>query len=306
MDAVVAQIGPAIREYDGVARLIDGTLGGGGHAAALMSSAGAGAQLLGIDTDRAALAAARARLAEYGQRVVLAHGNFREIGTIAAAHGFSDVQSILLDLGVSSYQIDTAARGFSFQAEGPLDMRLNPDEGPTAADLVNELPEVSLADIIYRYGEEHGSRRVARFIVEARRRGRISRTEQLAEIVAKALGGRHGRIHPATRTFQALRIAVNRELESLEQALPQAISLLAAGGRIGVISFHSLEDRIVKQFFRAAAQQGLLDIVTRKPIEAGEHEARTNPRSRSAKLRVAARTTEPLASTVSDRSDEWQ
>ncbi|NJO84273.1 MAG: 16S rRNA (cytosine(1402)-N(4))-methyltransferase RsmH, partial [Blastochloris sp.] len=184
-------------------------------------------------------------------RATLVHGNFREIGQIAREAGFVDVQGILLDLGVSSHQLDTTERGFSFLADAPLDMRLDPTSGETAADLVNERDEQELADVIYRYGEERGSRRIARFIVEARRKQRITRTVELAELVARALGGRRGRIHPATRTFQALRIAVNGELESLEQALPQAVELLAPGGRLGVISFHSLEDRIVKLFFRA-------------------------------------------------------
>ncbi len=276
-------------------RYIDGTLGGGGHAQALLAASAPDGRLLGIDADPAALAAAGARLAPFGGRVALAHGNFRAIGELARQHGFTQVDGILLDLGVSSHQLDTAERGFSFNADAPLDMRLDPTEGATAADLVNELPEIELADLIYRYGEERGSRRVARLIVEARRRHPIERTTELAEIVARALGGRHGKIHPATRTFQALRIAVNRELESLETALPQAVELLAPGGRLAVIAFHSLEDRIVKLFFRAESGYGggvgdRLAIITKKPIEAGEAEARTNPRSRSAKLRVAERT----------------
>lgn len=274
---------------------IDGTLGGGGHAQALLEASAPGGRLLGIDADPAALAAAGARLAPFGERAMLAHGNFRAIGALARQHGFGQVDGILLDLGVSSHQLDTAERGFSFNADAPLDMRLDPSEGATAADLVNELPEAELADLIFRYGEERGSRRVARLIVEARRRHPIERTLELAEIVARALGGRHGKIHPATRTFQALRIAANRELESLEAALPQAVALLAPGGRLAVISFHSLEDRIVKLFFRAESGYGggagdRLAIITKKPIEAGEAEARANPRSRSAKLRVAERT----------------
>jgi 16S rRNA (cytosine1402-N4)-methyltransferase len=168
-------------------------------------------------------------------------------------------------------------------------MRLDPQGDQTAADLVNELPEAELADLIYQYGEERGSRRIARLIVEARRRAPIERTGELAALVARALGGRHGKIHPATRTFQALRIATNRELESLELALPQIVDLLAPGGRVAVIAFHSLEDRIVKQFFRAEADAGRLRIVTKKPLEASDTEARANPRSRSAKLRVAER-----------------
>lgn len=278
-------------------RYIDGTLGGAGHAAAVLDASAPDGQLLGIDTDTAALAAAAARLAPYGERAVLIHGNFRDLGLLAGEAGFDSVDGILLDLGVSSHQLDTPERGFSFQADGPLDMRLNPEEGETAADLVNDTPEQALADLIYRYGDERGSRRIARVIAEARRKERIESTGQLAALVARALGGRHGKIHPATRTFQALRIAVNQELESLETALPQAVELLAPGGRLAVIAFHSLEDRIVKQFFRAESGYGgeqnsspaRLTILTKKPIEAEEDEARANPRSRSAKLRVAER-----------------
>jgi 16S rRNA (cytosine1402-N4)-methyltransferase len=271
-------------------RYIDGTLGGGGHAAALLEASRPDGRLLGIDADQDALIASRARLEPFGKRAQIVHGNFRTIGAIAEAHGLVRVDGVLLDLGVSSHQLDSPSRGFSFQGDAPLDMRLDQSEGPTAADLIQELPEGELADLIFRYGEERGSRRVARFIGEARRRGRITSTGELAAVVARALGGRHGRIHPATRTFQALRIAVNDELGSLEAALPQAVGLLAPGGRLAVISFHSLEDRIVKLFFRAEAAQGRLQILTKKPIEATEEEARSNPRSRSAKLRVAERT----------------
>jgi 16S rRNA (cytosine1402-N4)-methyltransferase len=227
--------------------------------------------------------------------VTLAHGNFRDISSLAHKHGFEQIDGVLLDLGVSSHQIDTPERGFSFTADAPLDMRLDPTSGATAAELVNNTPESELADLIFRYGEERGSRRVARFIAEARRKQPIERTLELAELVTRALGGRHGKIHPATRTFQALRIAVNRELESLETALPQAVELLAPGGRMAIISFHSLEDRIVKLFFRAESgyggseQPARLQIITKKPIEASEQEARSNPRSRSAKLRIAER-----------------
>jgi 16S rRNA (cytosine1402-N4)-methyltransferase len=276
-------------------RYLDGTLGGGGHAAAVLEASAPNGQLLGIDADPAALAAAGARLASFGERVTLAHGNFRDLGRLAREHSFDQIDGVVLDLGVSSHQLDTAERGFSFAADAPLDMRLDPTSGATAADLVNDLPESELADLIFRYGEERGSRRVARFIAEARRKQPIERTLELADLVARALGGRHGKIHPATRTFQALRIAVNRELESLETALPQATELLAPGGRIAIIAFHSLEDRIVKLFFRAESgyggseQPARLQIITKKPIEASAQEARTNPRSRSAKLRIAER-----------------
>jgi 16S rRNA (cytosine1402-N4)-methyltransferase len=289
LSEVLSGLGPR-----GGGRYVDGTLGGGGHAAAVLEASAPDGRLLGIDADPAALAAAGARLSAYGERARLAHGNFRDIGRLARGHGFDGVDGVLLDLGVSSHQLDTPERGFSFAADAPLDMRLDPTAGATAADLVNETPEGELADLIYRYGEERGSRRVARFIAEARRKRPIETTGELAELVARALGGRHGKIHPATRTFQALRIAVNRELESLELALPQAVELLAPGGRLAVISFHSLEDRIVKLFFRSESgyggdQEAKIQIVTKKPIAAGEQEARANPRSRSAKLRIAER-----------------
>jgi 16S rRNA (cytosine1402-N4)-methyltransferase len=275
-------------------RYLDGTLGGGGHALAILEASAPDGRLLGIDTDPAALLAAGERLAAFGDRVALIHGNFREVGRLAREHSFAQIDGLLLDLGVSSHQLDTAERGFSFATDAALDMRLDPTNGETAADLVNELPEAELADLIYRYGEERGSRRIARFISEARRKRSITTTGELAELVARALGGRHGKIHPATRTFQALRIAVNRELESLEAALPQAVELLAPGGRLAVIAFHSLEDRIVKLFFRSMSGYGgepdaSLQIINKKPIEASTEEARANPRSRSAKLRIAER-----------------
>jgi 16S rRNA (cytosine1402-N4)-methyltransferase len=282
-------------------RFIDGTLGGGGHALALLQAAQPGGALLGIDADPAALAAALARLQAAGlpaASYTLHHGRFGDMATIAQAHGFTAVDGILLDLGVSSHQLDTAARGFSFGADAPLDMRLDPTRGPTAADLVNSLDETALADIIYRYGEERGSRRIARLIVAQRERSPISTTGELAALAARAVGrGGRDRIHPATRTFQALRIAVNGELEQLEAALPQALDLLGPGGRLAVISFHSLEDRIVKRFFRAESGYGgsmnekppRLRIITKKPIEAGAAEQQANPRARSAKLRVAER-----------------
>jgi 16S rRNA (cytosine1402-N4)-methyltransferase len=261
--------------------------------------------LLGIDADQEALAAAQIRLEPFGERVVLAHANFRTLAAIAAAHGFTEADGILLDLGVSSYQLDTATRGFSFQQDGPLDMRLDGSTGPTAADLVNTASETELADLIFQYGEERGARRVARFVIEARRRGAIETTSELAAIVSRALGGQRGRIHPATRTFQALRIAVNHELESLEAVLPQAIELLRPGGRLAVISFHSLEDRIVKHLFRAEAKLGTISILTKKPIEASEHEMRTNTRSRSAKLRIAERLDPRARADQDEDSDEY-
>lgn len=303
---------------------IDGTLGGGGHTAAMLE-AGAG-RVLGIDQDPTALGAASERLQPFGDRVALAHGNFRAVGEIAPAHGFTDVDGVLLDIGVSSHQLDTPERGFSFKDNAPLDMRMNPTGGVAAADLVNTLPETELADLIFRYGEERGSRRIARRIVEQRERAPIRSTTELAEIVQRAVGGRKDdRIHPATRTFQALRIAVNDELGALEEALPAAVELLAVGGRLAVITFHSLEDRIVKEFVRREAAVCLLpprlfaeqcphlaskgdgpraciyieqrdcdyaprlSEIVRKPQTASSAELDANPRSRSAKLRVAQR-----------------
>jgi 16S rRNA (cytosine1402-N4)-methyltransferase len=281
--------------------LLDGTLGGGGHALALLTAAQPGGRLLGIDADPAALAAAEARLREAGlpmRSYTLHHGTFAAMAAAAATYGFTAFDGILLDLGVSSHQLDTPARGFSFSSDGPLDMRLDPTRGPTAADLVNSLPEQELAKILFRYGEERGSRRIARLIVERRAGAPFTSTADLAALVARAIGrGGRDKIHPATRTFQALRIAVNGELEQLEAALPQAVELLAAEGRIAVISFHSLEDRIVKQFFRAESGYGgsmnerpaRLSIITKKPVEADPSEVAANPRARSAKLRVAER-----------------
>lgn len=282
---------------------IDATVGGAGHALAVLQAAQPGGRLLGIDADPAALAAAAARLGAAGlpaASFTLVHGHFAELAALARQHGFGAVDGILLDLGVSSYQLETAARGFSFAADGPLDMRLDPGSGPSAADLVNQLDEQELADVIYRYGEERGSRRIARLIVERRRQAPITTTGELAALVQRAIGrGRRERIHPATRTFQALRIAVNQELAQLEAALPQAVALLRPGGRLAVISFHSLEDRIVKQFFRAESGYGAaelqhlprLTVLTRKPIVADAAECAANPRARSAKLRVAERRT---------------
>lgn len=272
-------------------RFVDGTLGGAGHAEGILA-ASPESELLGIDLDPAALTAAATRLAVFGERVHLVRGNYADMARFVAQRGWSDVDGILLDLGVSSYQLDTPERGFSFQHDAPLDMRLDPDGRTTAADLVNTLDEKQLADLIFLYGEERGSRRIARFVGEYRRKQPITRTHELANLVTRALGGRHGRIHPATRTFQALRIAVNRELDGVTAVIPEALGLLAPGGRLAIISFHSLEDRIVKHAFRAAALQNDradFEILTPKPLEASEAEQRSNSRSRSARLRVIAR-----------------
>lgn len=273
-------------------RYIDGTVGGAGHATAVLAASDAHSELLGIDLDPVALATAQQRLGAFGDRVHLVRGNYAQMGTFVAQLGWEHVDGILLDLGVSSYQLDTPERGFSFQHDAPLDMRLDPDGATTAADLVNTLDERALADVIFQYGEEHASRRIARYIVDARKRAPLTRTSELAQVVTRALGGRHGKIHPATRTFQALRIAVNQELRVLEAVIPQALALLAVGGRMAIISFHSLEDRIVKVAFRTAVlatDRRMFRLLTPKPTEAGVDEQRLNPRSRSAKMRVIER-----------------
>lgn len=282
-------------------RAIDGTLGGGGHTAALLAASSPDGQVLGIDADPAAIRRVTAQLTadQLAGRLHLAQGNFAEIEAIAQAHAFVEVDAILLDLGVSSFQLETAARGFSFQQDGPLDMRFDPQAGPSAAEIVNTWPESDLADLLFRYGEERQSRRIARYLVQQRP---FTTTHQLADAIERAVGGRRGsRIHPATQSFQALRIGVNRELEGLSQALPQCLRLLKAGGRLAVISFHSLEDRVVKRWMQTEAatwvadlsarsgrqeRQPTLEILTRKPITATPEEIQHNPRSRSAKLRI--------------------
>ncbi len=283
-------------------RFIDGTLGAGGHTEAILNASTPGGQVLGLDADPAALSVARQRLAPYADRVRLVKANFSQMADIARSHSFVPVDGILLDLGLSSMQLSNPKRGFSFQEEGPLDMRYDPDNPTTAADLVNSLPQAELADLIYRFGEERRSRAIARAIVAARP---LHTTRELADVIARAVGGRReSRIHPATRAFQALRIAVNNELDALSTTLPQAIKLLATGGRIAVIAFHSLEDRIVKNFFSreskdcicppeqptcTCSHRATLRIITRKPISASSEEINTNPRARSTKLRVAER-----------------
>lgn len=263
-------------------RYIDATLGAGGHAAGILEASAPDGRLLGLDADPAALSIAAQNLARFGERVILAHTNFENLQTVATEKGFVPADGIVLDLGLSSMQLVDAARGFSFASDGALDMRFNPDDAETAADLINALDEKELADLIFEYGEEHASRRVARAIVQARP---IETASALAEVIERALG-RRGRIHPATRTFQALRIAINRELDVLDQVLPQIVDVLGLGGRVAIISFHSLEDRIVKNFFRSNEN---LRVLTKHPIQATRAEELVNPRSRSAKLRVAER-----------------
>jgi 16S rRNA (cytosine1402-N4)-methyltransferase len=289
-------------------RYVDCTVGSAGHAAALLERA-EGARLLGLDADPAMLALAGERLRPFGDRVRLLHANFADVEALARREGFGEADGVLFDLGVSSLHLDRPERGFSFQADAPLDMRLDPSGGGTAADLLRELDERGLAEVIRRYGEEPRAGRIARAIVREReRRGDgPTTTGELARLVARIVPG--GRIHPATRTFQALRIAVNRELEVLPEGLRGAHALLRDGGRLAVISFHSLEDRIVKRYVAAQARPcscppraplcscgrtPRLQPLTRKPVVATAAEVAANPRSRSAKLRGALRLGPPL------------
>ena len=262
---------------------VDGTVGLAGHAAAVLDAGAPDSRLVGFDRDAETLERAREALAEYGDRVRLVHADFREA---PARLGAERADGILLDLGVSSVQLDTAERGFSFQADGPLDMRMDRSTGETAADVVNGMDEEDLADVIYRFGEDRASRRIARAIVSARRQQRIETTGELAAIVRRASGRPSWKpgIDSATRTFQALRIHVNRELDRLAETLRALASCLAADGRLAVIAFHSLEDREVKHTFRALAAEGY-EVLAKKPLRPTEAEAARNPRSRSARLR---------------------
>jgi 16S rRNA (cytosine1402-N4)-methyltransferase len=284
-------------------RYVDCTVGEGGHAEAILEAASPGGQLLGIDRDPDALAVARERLSPYGHSALLVEGNYQDVATICRSRGFGPVDGMLLDLGVSSFQLEQARRGFSFSHEGPLDMRFSPTDTLTAADIVNGYREEDLADLIWRFGEERKSRRIARHIVDQRP---ILTTTQLAGVVEQAVGKRGQSVtHPATRTFLALRIAVNSELAHLAAALEEAHGLLdGSGARIAVISYHSLEDRIVKEFFRREASdcicppgtpvctcdhRATVRLVTRKPQRPSDLEVLINPRSRSARLRAAER-----------------
>ena len=279
-------------------RYLDATLGAGGHAAGILQVSAPTGRVLAFDRDPEEITFARQQLAPYGDRVTYINDSYAEMGRLAPANGFEALDGILLDLGLSSRQLQNAERGFSFMQDGPLDMRFDPTQGETAADLINNLSEAELADIFWRYGEERRSRRLARAIVNNRP---FTNTRQLADLVAAQVKGRE-RIHPATRIFQALRIATNHELEAVETGIPAAIGLLKPGGRIAVISFLSLEDRFVKQLFRRLSQsctcppqqpictcggKATLRLVTRKAVKASETEIQQNPRSRSARLRVA-------------------
>ena len=273
-------------------RYIDCTLGGGGHAAAILERSSPGGQLLGIDADPDAVKLARSRLEAYSGSTMLVNQNFINLKAICNKYHFSPVHGILFDLGLSSAQLNGNDRGFSFRHDAPLDMRLNPRQQVTAADIVNTLSEVELARLIKTFGEEGRSGRIARYIVQQRP---VKTTFELAEIVEQATGGRRGRIHPATRTFLALRIAVNQELDHLKSALEQAVNLLGFGGRLVVISYHSLEDRVVKQFTHqeASGENAHLKLINKKVITPSLAEIHFNPRSRSAKLRAAERITMP-------------
>jgi 16S rRNA (cytosine1402-N4)-methyltransferase len=281
-DEVVAALHP---ERGGL--FVDCTVGLGGHARALLA-AGA-TRLLGIDRDPAALALASAALAEWGGRVELVHGDYRDAPRFLDARGIEAIDGAVADLGVSSMQLDGEGRGFSFQRDEALDMRMDTSQGPTAADLIGDVDERDLADVIFRYGEERRSRAVARAIVAARRDGPIRTTAQLASIVRRVVG-RSGRIDPATRTFQAVRIWVNAELEGLDVFLRAVCARLRTGARFAVVTFHSLEDRPVKHTFRALAAEGeAFRLLTKKSQVPGDEEIRSNPRARSARLRAIER-----------------
>ena len=279
-------------------RYVDGTVGAGGHARGILEACAPQGQLLGLDLDPQALALARETLAPFGQRAHLAQASYTSLPHQLSLLGWDALDGIVLDLGLSSMQLDTPERGFSFQHDAPLDMRFSPENPTTAATVVNTMDEAELAELLYRYGEEPNGHRIARAIVKARP---LQTTRELAEAVA-SVSPRKGRVHPATQTFQALRIAVNEELTSVAEVLPKAVSALRSGGRLAVISFHSLEDRIVKEFFReqsrdlvnppfepiyAQERKAILKEVNRKPILPSETEIADNPRARSAKLRIA-------------------
>ncbi len=261
--------------------IVDATVGTGGHAEAILER---GAELVGIDRDPYALEVARERLSRFGERCRLVQGNFRHLEEILREQGIDEVDGVLFDLGMSSFQLDDPERGFSFSVEGPLDMRMDPSQSLTAHEIVNRWPERKIAEILREYGEERYAKRIARAIVRSRP---IETTTQLARIVARCYPPGYHRIHPATRTFQALRIAVNDELNALREGLMAAIRCLRPGGVVVVISFHSLEDRIVKHTFRQRWIADEVEILTKKPITPRPEEVKENPRARSAKLRAA-------------------
>jgi 16S rRNA (cytosine1402-N4)-methyltransferase len=282
-------------------RYIDCTVNGGGHAAAILEESSPGGQLLGIDADPEGIRIAKERFKSYGNSVTLVNENFRYLESICNRYSFRPVHGIIFDLGMSSLQLEASGRGFSFQQDAPLDMRFSPRQSLTAADIVNTCPEGELARLLEEYGEEYRGKQIAKHIVERRP---LRSTLELSRVVEHAVGGRRGKIHPATKTFQALRIAVNEELDSLQIALQQALNLLGSGGRLVVISFHSLEDRLVKEFLRRESQgcicppsvpvcvcghKPILKIVTKKAVRPSQSEIQSNLRSRSAKMRVGER-----------------
>jgi 16S rRNA (cytosine1402-N4)-methyltransferase len=271
--------------------VVDGTIGMGGHAERLLETTGSDTRLLGVDRDPEALRRSARRLARFGDRVVLRHGSFRDLAALAAEAGVGAAASILLDLGLSSYQIEESGRGFSFAGDEPLDMRFDPTRGPTAADLVNSLSREELGRLLLERGEERHARRIARKIDERRRRAPFRTTADLVAAVKDAVprAAWPRRLHVATRTFQAVRMAVNEEAEALVEALPRAATLLERGGRLGVISFHSGEDRIVKRLFRSLQHGGEFAGLLPAPLLPGPDEVKDNPRARSAKLRVLER-----------------
>jgi len=292
---------------DGV--YVDGTLGSGGHAEAILERLGPGGMLYGVDRDREALERSGKRLARFGRRFRALHGNYAALDQLLAGVGVDAVDGVLMDFGVSSDQLDTAARGFSFMQDGPLDMRMDQSRGMTAAEVVNTFAEAELSTLIWRLGEERDARLIARRLVERRAQSPLTTTGELAALIEAAKGGRRGRRqHPATKTFQALRMVVNGELEGIERGLQAGLQLRKAGGRMAVISFHSLEDRAVKQFFRNhegcweaqaaggecwVGEEPAMRRVTRKAAKPSPAECETNPRARSARLRVAARLAGP-------------
>jgi len=277
LDEVIRFLDPAPN-----GRFIDATLGAGGHTRAILDRTGPDGVVLAIDQDESALSSAKAMLESFGSRIVFVHSNFRALEAIAEAHGFSRCDGVLADIGISSMMVDDPSRGFSFMREGPLDMRMDRSQPLSAADVVNTYSEKEIADILYTLGEERRSRPIARSIVRHRP---LERTTDLVRAVERVTGGpRHGHIHPATRTFQALRIFVNDELKSLEEFLDASMTVVRSGGRVVVITFHSLEDRIAKQKFRAAAADGR--VLTKKVVTASDTEVARNPRARSAKLRA--------------------
>lgn len=283
-----------IQKPDGI--YVDCTLGVGGTSLKILESLGKNACILGMDRDSEALAIAEKTLAPYRSQVQIYHGNYSHVANFVHQAGFKKVDGIVFDLGVSSLQLDRPERGFSFASDGPLDMRMNQTQGPTAADVVRELPEKELADLFFSCGEERFSRRIAQAIVQARKTYALETTQALVAVIKGAVphAYRKGRIHCATRTFQALRIRVNQELDLLQPALQSAVSLLKEGGRLCVVAFHSLEDRVVKHTFRAMAggKHPAITVLTKKPVTADQQEIQQNPRARSAKLRVAQRLAE--------------